>query len=524
MVSLSISLPPIPSPSSQAPAEPPRNAAVQAAPVSLPQQSVQPAHEAERHSSVALDAFAQYTAIARHHINHDAPMIVRNVPIYVIQGIAQMAEHSQSEHQFRDATIGVISENAVEVALTRFLGATTPAGIAMLTAYAAEQLQEALPPREEVARSSLSDDPHAHLAAGLVEQARLALDLYALPRTAVHVISRLASNGFERLSNMFSPSSQPVSSLPSSSVGAGPISSPISSQSSSSISSVSSSSISSYSSSNSPAMALDPLPQVDEVITVGRLGENHVWEIVRIKIIEMLDGFSPLVPSGLSEVASSAISSASSLSPTSSPSPSALVPADSADRQAEGDVKEDFEVEGSNVQWSGLQFHVPLENLKNTRISTGVSFGQNGQVQTGVSTTLRHPIKDLQVSAAVQVTDFVAIGASTSLRQPLKDGRVGVSVGGFGASTSWRHPKKSVVVSIPVTPLIGFQIPLRKISQARIAIGVPLIPGLSVSVPVKKIEKAVKTVVRHPVKAVGKPIEKAARTVGRIFGRKKKHK
>lgn len=444
-----------------------------------PESPVQNSHESPSHGSSAMRAAADYAAVVRHQVYHHSPGLTRNLPTYVIQGLAERAENPRSEHPLRDATIGIVADSLVEGVLARCIGAT-PAGYAILTAnLVAGPLQESLPSWEEIGHNLGSREPGVSRAADRQMQARVVADILSLPAAAVHTISQLAREGFTRLSGSISESNSENGS-------------PSPSSSSSQVS----------------------LPKANETISLGKLQE-HTWEIIRLRIVrEIVDG-SSLVPPRLASVASSALPSVSS--------PSNLE--ESSDQLFERKVSredkhlerksspEGKQLESSPIQWSGVQVHVPLDNIKDIRISTGVKCGQGGGYQASISSSLRHPVKDLHVSASVPVPEVpgVSVGVATSLRHPVRDAHVGVSSQGVGISTSLRHPAKDVQVVIPVPgiPFAAVSIPLKRPSQARIGVGVPLIPGASVSLPVRKLTK---------------PPEKLVKNVARVLGFRKKRR
>lgn len=450
-------------------------------------------HEEHHHPSLVLQAGTYYSEILRHQVYHPAPALVRNVPTYTLQWLVQMNEHEQSEHRIRNATIGLIAEISAQEGLALLIGGT-PAGVAMLTATVVDRMKESLPSMEEIGTGLISSDPIEKRVAQAYLKAQAAGTILALPVTAVKLISKLAQSGFDRLSRSSSRSSSSSSSSWSSS-------SSTSSWPSISIAETTTSlEIGRPDSLGTESSSISDI-DFDETIYLGKeRKDSKEWEAICIKILSDI---------GSSSMSSSASTETSSIVSTASESSDQSSGAESVEEQ-----------QGNNVKWTGVQVHIPLDQIKNTRISTGVQFGSSGQYQTGISTTLSHPAKDLQVSVSAQVSDSVAIGASTSLRHPVEDLHVGASSAGFGVSTSLRHPAKDVVIAVPITYLVGVQIPLKKISQARITIGVPMIPGASVSIPVRKVEKAVEKVIKEGVikpidKVVTRPLVKIAREARR---------
>lgn len=482
--------------------------------------------ETERNPSIILQGASDYISITRNYTYRTAPGFVRNVPTYVISGLVQMDQHAQSPHQVRNALIGMITDEIVEGALRGVIGAT-PAGIAIMVAdVAVEPIRDALPSWQQLEKDLGSKDSSVREQAENTIHVKGLAEIFALPSTASHVISKLAQAGFQRLASCFSSSSSSSSSSSCSSSYSSSSSSIVvisssSASSSSSFSASSSSSLTSFSTrSSSFSTGLSPLPILDDMITLAREhGESNKWEIIRLKVIEQIDAFSPIIPSGLSTVTSSNLTTF-----TTNPISNLSVDSDQSTENINEEqvLEEEREGKRSEITWTGVQIHVPLDNLKKIRISTGVQFGQEGQFQTGVSTDLRQPLKNVQISSSVQ-GESGSVGVSTSIRHPVKDAHVGTSLYGVGVSTSFRHPAKDVNVTIPLAPCVGLSIPFKKPSQARVVIGVPFVPGASFSVSKRQIEKPVEQVVKavivKPVTAVGKEVEQVVKVVAQPVGK-----
>ncbi len=449
----------------------------------------------ERQPSIVLQTAADYMSITREHVYRQAPPFIRNIPTYIINDLAQMDQNSDSSHQTRDAVIGVVADEVVEGLLGRLIGAT-PAGIAIMVGnLAAEPLRSTLPSIEQIEQNLGSDDRFKARFAERQIQAKVLVDILALPATAANVISRLARRGFDHFT-------QPDSSSHSLSCSGS-----LSSSSSSLTSSLSSSSFSTLSSTEVPAF--------DELFTLGRQQEEaNMWEIIRVKVIQQIGLFSPFVPSSSSTVTSSSFPTITTDTFSTSSSLSIIMPEESVEEQI---VDQSHEKDHKEAEWTGVQIHIPLDNIKNIQISTGVQF-KGGQYQTGISTTLRHPVKDLHVSGSIQ-GDSIGGGLDTSLRDPVRNLHGSIFIGDLSIRTSFRHPAKDITIMVPIVPLVGLSIPLKKISQSRVTVGIPFIPGASASIPVKKIEKVVKEVVVEPIKAIGKPVEHVVKEVAQPVGK-----
>src|SRR5689334_17477935 len=111
----------------------------------------QESHGEHTQPNIVLQTMATYSEILRHQVYHPAPVVVRNVPTYVLQWLVQMNEHNRSEHVIRDATIGLVAEVGVQETLSLLIGGV-PAGAAMFTASVVERLEESpiLPSMEQI--------------------------------------------------------------------------------------------------------------------------------------------------------------------------------------------------------------------------------------------------------------------------------------------------------------------------------------------------------------------------------------